>query len=49
MSDATTDSESIQEVSAGSDSFIGFPGLENVGLEPNIVSPSRSQADISLF
>jgi hypothetical protein len=33
----------------GSDSFFGFINLENVGLEPKIVSLSCSQAEISLF
>jgi hypothetical protein len=34
---------------SGSDSFIGFLDLENVGVEPKSVSLSRSQAEISLF
>jgi hypothetical protein len=31
---------------SGSDSFIGFNDLENVGIEPKIVSLSHSQAEI---
>jgi hypothetical protein len=34
---------------SGSDSFIGFLYLENVGVEPKIVSLSSSQAEISFF
>jgi hypothetical protein len=34
---------------SGSYSFIGFRDLENVGVEPKIVSLSRSQADMSRF
>jgi hypothetical protein len=34
---------------SGSDSFIGFLDLENVGVEPKIVFLSRPQADILFF
>jgi hypothetical protein len=34
---------------SGSDSFIGFLHLENVEVEPKIISLSCSQAEISLF
>jgi hypothetical protein len=34
---------------SGSDSFIGFIDLENVRIEPKIMSISRSSAEIPLF
>jgi hypothetical protein len=34
---------------SGSDSFIGILDLENLGVEPKVMSISRSHADISLF
>jgi hypothetical protein len=34
---------------SGSDSVIGFSDLENVGIEPKIMSKSCSVADTSLF
>jgi hypothetical protein len=49
LSTRETGNANVMVKFSGSDSFIGFLDLKNVGVEPKIVSLSRSQADISLF